>query len=90
MAPTLHCFLPLCAPGAYLSGITPIVDAGVRSNLRSKSTEDMPSKFDWSTKNVIGPVLDQQRVSVYSMQLLSTRSVHDEYSVLGMFVLLQE
>ena len=43
------------------------VDSGQLKDVsESRSVRDLPSKFDWTTKNVIGPILDQQRVSAWA------------------------
>ena len=55
--------------GMYLSGIVQSkkVHSGQLKNIgENKSVRDLPSKFDWSTKNVIGPILDQQKVNSFA------------------------
>jgi hypothetical protein len=52
----------------YLSGLVP--SKGMNSEQpkdvdENRSVTDVPSKFDWSTRNVIGPILDQQKVSAW-------------------------
>ena len=50
----------------YLSGLVSSkggVDSGQSKGIgENRSVRDLPPKFDWSTKNVIGPILDQQKV----------------------------
>ena len=53
----------------YLSGLVPSkgVDSGQLKDVSENgSVRDLPLKFDWSTKNVIGPILDQQKVSAWA------------------------
>ena len=52
--------------GIYLSGLTPSerINLGQPKTCNmSMSVKDLPQKFDWSAQNVIGPVLDQEKVS---------------------------
>ena len=73
----------------YLSGLVPSkgVDSGRLKDVNeNRSVRDLPLKFDWSTKNVIGPILDQQRVSAWATvfnnyKTLISRRV--EYKYLG-------
>ena len=61
--------LELCVfyAGMYLSGLTPskginLEESKKISKNRFVGAEDLPQKFDWSTQNVIGPILDQEKV----------------------------
>ena len=54
----------------YLSGLVPSkgVDSGRPKDIgENRSVRVLPSKYDWSTKNVIGPILDQQKVSAWAV-----------------------
>ena len=47
------------------------VDLGQPKDIgENKSVRDLPSKFDWSSRNVIGPILDQQRVNTCAMMFI--------------------
>ena len=43
------------------------VDSGQLKDVsENRPVRDLLPKFDWSAKNVIGPILDQQRVSAWA------------------------
>ena len=49
--------------GDHLSDLHPILGGGNKhKKFDLGSLKDVPEKFDWREKNVIGPILDQQRV----------------------------
>ena len=57
----------------YLSGLTPSkgVDLGRSKNIhKNDSTKELPQTFDWSTQNVIGPILDQEKVNHFVVLVL--------------------
>ena len=65
---TFHLFVLICcvSTGMYLSGLTPSEGINLgqqKTSNMSMFVKDLPQKFDWSAQNVIGPVLDQEKVS---------------------------
>lgn len=59
----------------YLSSLVPSkkIELGQSKNNihESEAIKALPSQFDWSTQNVIGPILDQERVSSSSEYMSS-------------------